>query len=124
MNIQQRRQQMGWTQEQLALHSGLSTRTIQRVERGEIVGAESLNCLAAVFDVPVSVIVAELHYNSMAHSETRDELEFKLNPLEQNSIEFARSILHSPPEHQNDPLTQTERNAVNSAKSFIKRLRS
>ena len=44
----------GWSQEQLAQFSGLSVRTIQRIERGHHAGLESLKCLAAVFDMDVA----------------------------------------------------------------------
>ena len=46
----------GWSQEQLAQFSGLSVRTIQRIERGYNAGLESLKCIAAVFEVDVSVL--------------------------------------------------------------------
>ena len=45
------RVQRGWSQEQLAELSGLSVRTIQRLERGRKASAESLKALAAVFEV-------------------------------------------------------------------------
>lgn len=51
--IQALRKQRAWTQEQLAQCSGLSVRTIQRIENGEPAGAETLQALAAVFEVPV-----------------------------------------------------------------------
>lgn len=51
MSVQIERLKRGWTQEQLAVVSGLSTRTIQRIERGEAASAESLKALAAAFDV-------------------------------------------------------------------------
>ncbi len=44
----------GWSQEQLAQFSGLSVRTIQRIERGHNAGLESLKCIAAVFEIDVS----------------------------------------------------------------------
>jgi transcriptional regulator with XRE-family HTH domain len=44
----------GWSQEQLSQFSGLSVRTIQRIERGHNAGLESLKCIAAVFNVDVS----------------------------------------------------------------------
>lgn len=44
----------GWSQEQLAQLSGLSIRTIQRIERGHKAGLESLKSIAAVFDIDVS----------------------------------------------------------------------
>ncbi len=55
----------GWSQEQLAEFSGLSVRTIQRLERGYSAGLESLKCIAAVFEVNVS----ELQNNDFSESE-------------------------------------------------------
>jgi transcriptional regulator with XRE-family HTH domain len=55
----------GWSQEQLAEFSGLSVRTIQRLERGYSSGLESLKCIAAVFQVNVS----ELKGNGFSESE-------------------------------------------------------
>jgi transcriptional regulator with XRE-family HTH domain len=43
MLIQKLRLQRGWSQEQLAELSGLSIRTIQRIERGQTASVESLN---------------------------------------------------------------------------------
>jgi transcriptional regulator with XRE-family HTH domain len=57
MNIQQRRLEKEWSQDQLARYSGLSTRTIQRIESGQKVGLESLKCLAAVFEISANTLV-------------------------------------------------------------------
>lgn len=51
MLIQKLRLKRGWSQQQLAELSGLSTRTVQRIERGHVASAESLKALAAVFEV-------------------------------------------------------------------------
>lgn len=51
MLIQKLRLKRGWSQEQLAEISGLSVRTIQRLERGQPGSLESCNALAAVFEV-------------------------------------------------------------------------
>lgn len=59
MSIQERRKKQGWTQELLAQHSGLSVRTIQRLESGEAATLESLKCLAAVFETTVSELIEE-----------------------------------------------------------------
>ncbi len=48
MLIQKLRLQRGWSQEQLAELSGLSVRTIQRLERGQPASVESLKALGAV----------------------------------------------------------------------------
>ena len=50
MLIQKLRLQRGWSQEQLAEVSGLSVRTIQRLERGQPGSLESMKALAAVFE--------------------------------------------------------------------------
>jgi transcriptional regulator with XRE-family HTH domain len=51
----------GWSQEQLAQFSGLSIRTIQRIERGHNAGLESLKCIAAVFEIDVSMLRKETY---------------------------------------------------------------
>lgn len=54
MIIKNLRLEKGWSQEHLAQVSGLSLRTIQRIEGGSKAGLDSLNALAAVFSVSVS----------------------------------------------------------------------
>jgi transcriptional regulator with XRE-family HTH domain len=56
MLIQKLRLQHGWSQEQLAELSGLSVRTIQRLERGQTASTESLKALASVFQVDFSIL--------------------------------------------------------------------
>jgi HTH-type transcriptional regulator, competence development regulator len=54
------RLERAWSQEQLAELSGLSTRTVQRIENnGERPGLETLSALAAVFGVSVSALSAQ-----------------------------------------------------------------
>ena len=50
-SIQKLRLQRGWSQQQLVGASGLSTRTIQRLEAGAAPSVESLKSIAAVFEV-------------------------------------------------------------------------
>ena len=57
VRVRELRLARGWSQAQLAEMSGLSVRTIQRIETGANPGLESLRELAAVFGVDVS----ELH---------------------------------------------------------------
>ncbi len=54
MIVRKLRLQKGWSQEQLAELTGLSVRTIQRLERGQAPSLESARSLAAVFEVDVS----------------------------------------------------------------------
>lgn len=57
MLVQKLRVQRGWSQEQLAELTGLSARTIQRIERGQNApSAESLKAIAAVFEVDLSAL--------------------------------------------------------------------
>lgn len=59
MSIQKLRLKRGWSQQQLADTSGLSVRTIQRLENGMPASAESLKSIAAVFEVEFSTLNQE-----------------------------------------------------------------
>jgi len=59
MLIQTLRLKRGWSQQQLADASGLSARTIQRIEAGNPASTESLKSLAAVFEVDFSTLNPE-----------------------------------------------------------------
>ena len=59
MIVRKLRLQKGWSQGQLAQFSGLSIRTIQRIERGQKGGLESLKALAAVFEVQLNDLQQE-----------------------------------------------------------------
>jgi transcriptional regulator with XRE-family HTH domain len=54
MHVKSLRLDKNWSQEQLAHLSGLNVRTIQRIEKGDSVGLETLKSLAAVFEVDVN----------------------------------------------------------------------
>ena len=58
MLVQKLRLQRGWSQEQLAELSGLSVRTIQRIERGLPASNETLKSLASVFEIDFSALQA------------------------------------------------------------------
>lgn len=58
MRVRELRLARGWSQAQLAELSGLSVRTIQRIENGTHPGLESLNVLAKVFEIDVVELVA------------------------------------------------------------------
>ncbi|MEH6535974.1 MAG: helix-turn-helix transcriptional regulator [Psychroserpens sp.] len=53
-DIKEMRLERHWSQDQLAEMSGLSIRTIQRIENGENAGLESLKSLAAVFETNIT----------------------------------------------------------------------
>jgi transcriptional regulator with XRE-family HTH domain len=56
MLVQKLRLKRGWSQSQLAQVSGLSARTVQRIEAGFPASAETLKSLAAVFEVDFSTL--------------------------------------------------------------------
>jgi len=53
-DLKKMRLERHWSQDQLAEMSGVSIRTIQRIENGENAGFESLKSLAAVFDINIA----------------------------------------------------------------------
>ncbi len=60
MIVKKLRLQQSWSQEQLAEYSGLSIRTIQRIERGKPANLESYKSIAAVFGVDVKDLNPEI----------------------------------------------------------------
>ncbi|TKB43734.1 helix-turn-helix domain-containing protein [Thalassotalea mangrovi] len=62
----------GWSQEQLAEFSGLSIRTIQRIESGQKPGLESAKALASVLEVDFEQLRGD--EKEMAIVEPRDSL--------------------------------------------------
>ncbi len=60
MIVRKFRLKRSWSQEHLADLTGLSTRTIQRIERGEKPSLESLRLLADVFEMEVATLQKRL----------------------------------------------------------------
>ena len=56
MIVKRLRLKNNWSQEQLAQFSGLSLRTIQRIESGQKPSIESVKALAAVFDISITTL--------------------------------------------------------------------
>ena len=119
MSIKQRRLDKGWSQEELARHAGLSTRTIQRIEGGQNAGLESLKCLAAVFETSISELMQEQNMNNQKTSSKSTKP--LLNEIELEAIEFAQTIVKGSVDKQKDPLSKVERDAVNFAKNLLKK---
>ena len=122
MNIQQRRLEKGWSQEELARHSGLSTRTIQRIEAGQKAGLESLKCLAAVFETSISALMQEQTMTDQEQAaQPRQPM---INKIEREAIEFAQTLLNGPKKRQADPLSKIEREAIAYAKNLLNMFKS
>ncbi len=75
MIVRKLRLKRAWSQEQLAQLSGLNIRTIQRIERGQKAGLESLKSLAAVFEVELDELLME---DTMNNSEKVTEEESRV----------------------------------------------
>ncbi len=63
MYVQKLRLKKGWSQQQLADFSGLSVRTVQRIEAGQAASTETLKSLAAVFEVDFATLNPEPSMN-------------------------------------------------------------
>ena len=87
MTIQKFRVDKGWSQEELAGHSGLSVRTIQRIENGKRASLESLKCLAAVFETQVSDLIQENPMN-----DTPTSTQYFLDQSEQDAIDYVDNL--------------------------------
>lgn len=56
--IKELRVKKGWSQEELAEFSGLSVRTVQRIEQGAQPSRQSLRALSSTFSIPESELFA------------------------------------------------------------------
>ncbi|PRO71647.1 hypothetical protein C6Y40_20845 [Alteromonas alba] len=69
MSVKSLRLPRHWSQEQLAQLSNLNVRTIQRVEKGEGAGLETLKSLASVFEISVDELKAVIERGNQPRSE-------------------------------------------------------
>jgi transcriptional regulator with XRE-family HTH domain len=68
-----------WSQEELAQLSDLNVRTIQRVEKGESVGTETLKSLASVFEISIDELINSID------NEKKLQTEDDVNMIKDNS---------------------------------------
>ncbi len=80
-----------WSQEQLAQLSGLNVRTIQRVEKGKSVGAETLKSLAAVFEISTDELINAID-NEKHHQSEEEVNTIKDNSQQKKAKEKVKSI--------------------------------
>ena len=86
MLIQKLRLKKGWSQEQLAQASGLSARTIQRIEAGQPASTETLKSLAAVFEVDFSTLNPEIPMTTATATAS------PINPQDREEAEAFRHV--------------------------------
>jgi transcriptional regulator with XRE-family HTH domain len=105
MNVRLLRNEKNWSQEQLAHFSGLSIRTIQRIENNEKVGLESLKSLAAVFEIDLtqsSQSSPKIQESDMTPNLTRNTLindEVSATAIEPQSIEPSTNVEEAAEKH-------------------------
>ncbi|PIE16084.1 MAG: XRE family transcriptional regulator [Rhodobacterales bacterium] len=117
MVIRNLRIERGWSQEQLAEISGVSSRTIQRIERGGKASLESLKCLAAVFETPISDLKKEIDMPNSNAALTEED---------RAALRYAHYLKSYDQRHsQQDGLTESERavhRQVRHLKKFYRQL--
>ena len=90
--LKQRRLERAWSQEQLAEISGLSCRTIQRLEQGvSSPSLESIKALAAAFDIGVAELQFQGQLPQMPAESAAQSLSAEQLPMS-NAIRTARNI--------------------------------
>lgn len=83
MIVRKLRLQRGWSQSQLAEMAGVTTRTVQRIERGQRPSLETCKALAAVFEVDLSILQPEgTDMSNEQTSETRSEATLRADERE------------------------------------------
>ena len=98
MLIKKLRLDRGWSQEDLADMSGVSARTIQRVERGGKASLETLKCLAAVFEAEIPDLQKEPDMDKEHHkatAETAPETDgdwVRLDAEDRAALRYARQL--------------------------------
>jgi transcriptional regulator with XRE-family HTH domain len=88
MDLKQRRLENSWSQQQLAEISGLSVRTVQRIENGETPGLETIKALSASFGISSS----EFQNGSIAVQEHVDMQPQKQNQKIVHDLGFLASL--------------------------------
>lgn len=91
--LRQLREERSWTQEHLATVSGVSLRTIQRIEREGNASAESRLALAAAFGVDVAILAAKVDPPVEFGTEVVVEAPIPMPPPRRGIDSFLRHLL-------------------------------
>ncbi|MFC3194733.1 2TM domain-containing protein [Marinicella sediminis] len=92
MIVKKLRLQQNWSQEQLAEYSGLSIRTIQRIEKGKPASLESFKSIAAVFEVHVDDLQPEIAMKQDNHRPATDEQAPLITREETEAMEYVQGL--------------------------------
>lgn len=88
MIVRKQRLKNGWSQKQLAEMAGLTTRTIQRIERGHKGSIETYKALAAVFETDFETIQSE----QLESIDVPIDESLLINREEQEALLYAKRI--------------------------------
>jgi transcriptional regulator with XRE-family HTH domain len=89
MILRKYRLRKGLSQDQLSVMSGVSVRTIQRIERGKPASSESLKCLAAALDLDFTILQGG---DMMTNEATTKAAEAGLSDAERDALEFVDDL--------------------------------
>jgi transcriptional regulator with XRE-family HTH domain len=93
MLIQKLRLQRGWSQQQLAELSGLSVRTVQRIERGQPASLETLKALGAAFEIDFSDLKEpDMNSTSSQHTLSQSTLNRNVSTDEALALAHVRKL--------------------------------
>ena len=98
--VKELRNQKGWSQSELAVLSGLSVKTIQRVEHGQ--GAPSMDtakALASIFDKPFTDFLPSQPPTEVSAQSFRDHAEPKGTTSSQVSVDVYANMLNKAEHH-------------------------
>ena len=90
MIVRKLRLQKGWSQEQLAELTGLSVRTIQRLERGQAPSLESARALASVFEVDISTF--DLSNSDNGDNNMNDIEKAQISEDEESALAYVKQL--------------------------------
>jgi transcriptional regulator with XRE-family HTH domain len=94
MYVQKLRLKKGWSQQQLADFSGLSVRTVQRIEAGQPASTETLKSLAAVFEVDFASLEQEPSMTAATPSANPSNTPFSAEREEEEAFRYVRNLRH------------------------------
>lgn len=93
MLVRKLRLKNGWSQEHLAELLGVSTRTVQRIERGQKPGLETAKALSSVFEVDISTFLTEeSDMDSQNHTAKPEPEIATVSKEEEQALEYVKGV--------------------------------
>ena len=92
MIIRKLRLEKGLSQEQLAYMAGISTRTLQRIERGAKASPETLKCLGSVLEINLFQIQKDDPMPETQPNYHRSDQTPMMSPEEYRAMEYVRDV--------------------------------